>query len=242
MYPKLSTRRRILAALVILGGKSSYSVIKTFLPPGYGGPKFYGILKRLESDGLIRRRRPLVRLLPAGVEALERRYGQRIWRLADKNYKSYKDYNQTTWSLIILNFPTDQAYLRSRLAGRLAELGCGLLRDGAYVSAYPILDSVAQWAEENNCLERIFLFSAAATQGLEDKIWDLPGLARGYLFLLDRFGIAKGISEPRKRERAIRRIKADFLDLLVRDPLLPKPLEPADWPRIKVVYHLAKLI
>ena len=128
MYSSLSTRRRILLALLVLGGKSTYSAIKSFLPIGYSGPKFYGMLKRLEKEGLIKRsparhqapgtRHHLLRLLPAGLELLERRYGPRIRRLTDKDYKSYKVYNNYPWSLVILNFPTDQAYSRSRLADR----------------------------------------------------------------------------------------------------------------------------
>ncbi len=101
MYSPFSTRRRILLALFILGGKSAYLTIKSFLPVNYSGPKFYAMLKRLEKDGLIKRfhhpssiiHHPSIRLLPAGLELLERRHGPRILRLADKDYKDYKNYN-----------------------------------------------------------------------------------------------------------------------------------------------------
>lgn len=249
MYPSLSTRRRLLLALLILGGKSAYSIIKSFLPAGrhglpvgYSGPKFYAMLRRLERERLIHRSlladHPSLRLLPAGLELLERRYGPRIRQLTDKGYKSYKDYNQTNWSLVILNFPTDQAYSRSRLAGRLLELGCRPLRDGVYASPYPILDAAAEWAEENHCLTNIFLLTINNQQLTINNLssaWDLPGLARRYFSLLDRLNIAKGISLPAKRNRAIRRIKSDFLDLLIRDPLLPKPLLPPDYPLARVI-------
>lgn len=239
MYPTLSTRRRLLLALLILGGKSTYSNLKSFLPPGYSGPKFYGMLKRLESEGLIKRlHHPSTRLLPAGIELLERRFGPRIRRLADKSYKNYKDYNQTEWSLIILNFPTNQAYSRSRLAGRLVELGCGLLRDGVYVSPYPILPAAAEWSEENHCLDRIFPLSFSiqnSSFSIFLTAWNLPALSRRYLSLLDRLTIARGISLPTKRNRAIHRIKSDFLDLLICDPLVPKSFLPTDWPLPRVI-------
>ncbi len=253
MYPSLSTRRRILLTLLVLGGKSTYSVIQSFLPPGYSGPKFYGMLKRLEKEGLVKRqiaihRSPFtahyIRLLPAGLELLERRFGPRIRRLADKDYKGYKDYNHYDWSLIILNFPTDQAYSRSRLAGRLTELGCGLLRDGVYVSPYPILPSVAEWAEENHCLENVSLLNVIhQTPDTRHQLlpWDLPGLSRRYLSLLDRLNIAKGISLPPKQKRALARIKSDFLGLLIRDPLLPKTLLPPDYPLARVIGEITGL-
>ncbi len=242
MYPSFSTRRRILLALFILGGKSTYSVIQSFLPIGYGGPKFYGMLKRLEKEGLIKRqiavhRSPFtvhrIRLLPAGLELLERRLGPRISVLAEQG-QSLSD----NWSLIILNFPTDQAYSRSRLSRRLLELGCGSLRDGVYVSPYPILDSVAEWAEENHCLTNVFLLTINNQQLAINNLlsaWDLPALSRRYLSFLDRLTIAKGISLPQKRSRAATRIKLDFLDLLIQDPLLPKAFLPADYPLARVI-------
>jgi len=254
MYSSLSTRRRILLALLVLGGKSTYSAIKSFLPIGYSGPKFYGMLKRLEKEGLIKRsparhqapgtRHHLLRLLPAGLELLERRYGPRIRRLTDKDYKSYKVYNNYPWSLVILNFPTDQAYSRSRLVGRLTELGCGCLRDGVYVSPYPILSAAAEWAEENRCLERVSLATINHQPSTINHFltaWDLAGLSRRYLSLLDRLTIAKGISLFAKQSRAITRIKSDFLDLLIRDPLLPKSLLPADYPLPRVIVEITSL-
>lgn len=259
MYPTLSTRRRLLLALLILGGKSRYSTIKSFLPSGYAGPKFYGMLKRLEKDGLIRRNPPLVRLLPAGIELLESRYGPRIHQLLIPDIGYRRSAGRTVgrsdnptirnpkseiidWSLIILNFPTDQAYWRSRLVGRLLELGYGSLRDGVYVSPYPVLSSVAEWAEENDCLERVTLATINHQQSTVNnflKGWDLSALSRRYLSFVDRLTIAKGISLPQKRHRAIARIKSDFLDLLIRDPLLPKSLLPADYPLARVLKVIA---
>jgi len=244
MYPSLSTRRRILLSLLILGGKSTYSTIKSFLPIGYSGPKFYAMLRRLERERLVHRSlsadHPSLRLLPAGFELLERRLGPRIRTVLAPQGQSLSD----NWSLIILNFPTDQAYSRSRLAGRLLELGCGSLRDGVYVNPYPILDSVAQWAEENHCFDRIFI-SSLSPYPLAlipcSAAWDLPGLARAYLSFLDRLTIAKGISLPQKRDRAITRIKSDFLDLLIRDPLLPTTLLPADYPLARVISEITNL-
>ena len=241
MYPSLSTRRRILLSLLILGGKSTYSTIKSFLPIGYSGPKFYAMLRRLERERLVHRSlladHPSLRLLPAGFELLERRLGPRIRTVLAPQGQSLSD----NWSLIILNFPTDQAYSRSRLAGRLLELGCGSLRDGVYVNPYPILDSVAQWAEENHCLERVFLLSVTKGLTFAKQRLDLHILSRRYLSLLDRLAIAKGISLPLKRARTQTRIKSDFLVLLIRDPLLPTTLLPADYPLARVIGEITGL-
>ena len=148
------------------------------------------------------------------------------------------------WSLIILNFPTAEAYSRSRLAGRLLELGCGSLRDGVYISPYPILSTVAEWAEENNCLNRVFLLTFSIQYSVFSiflSAWNLAGLSRRYLSLLDRLTIAKGISLPPKRNRAITRIKSDFLDLLIQDPLLPKSLLPPGYPLARVIEEITGL-
>jgi len=283
MYSSLSTRRRILLALLILGGKSTYLTIKSFLPParhasqprllspgseatggqvagvagrvGYSGPKFYGMLKRLEQDGVIKRlhhpsslprrqagiiHHPSIRLLPAGLKLLERRLGPRIRTVLAPQGQSLSE----NWSLIILNFPTAEAYSRSRLAGRLLELGCGSLRDGVYISPYPILSTVAEWAEENNCLNRVFLLTFSIQYSVFSiflSAWNLAGLSRRYLSLLDRLTIAKGISLPPKRNRAITRIKSDFLDLLIQDPLLPKSLLPPGYPLARVIEEITGL-
>lgn len=246
----MTTRDKILLSLLLYQGKTSYQKIYSFLPPGYGQPNFYGILRRMERDQLIKRSADrhlaALRLGPDALSFLESRFGPRIRYLLDSSSLTPQNDKgkSSTFSLVIYDFPLSMAYHRARLQNKLEQLGMGMLRKGVYISPYDILKSVAFWAEENQVLDHIYLLTSNPSPGdpafkrAPDKIWSLADLAKQYLTILDRLAIIRGQQIPAKRISGLRRIKSDFLELVSHDPLLPRSLLSSDWPLARVIKAL----
>lgn len=254
----MTTRDRILLSLLLHQGKSSYQKVYSFLPPQYDRPNFYGILRRMEGDQLIKRSikgitsikgikssNPngtySIRLGPDALPFLESRFGPRLRSLLSPNSSIHQPINSLThFSLVIYDFPLSMAYHRARLQIKLEQLGMGMLRKGVYASLYDVLKAVAFWAEENKILDNVYLLRPDYQKGDQtfqrtaDRVWPLSQISRLYLSLLDRLAIVRGQQIPQKRVSGLRRIKSDFLELVSRDPMLPRPLLPPDWPMERV--------
>lgn len=241
----MTTRDKVLFALLICRGKATYQKVLSFLPPGYRNPNFYGILRRMEADQLIKRspdrqmipRLAGLRLGPDALSFLESRFGPRIRSLLIANNATMKQFdNDQAFSLVIYDFPLSMAYQRARLQTKLEQLGMGMLRRGVYVSPYDVSRLIAAWAEENQILDRIYLIKSdhigqnQLSSGMAEKIWHLSALVKQYVSLLDRLGIVKGQQIPEKRISGLRRIKSDFIELAVRDPFVPQTFLPPGWP------------
>lgn len=253
----MTTRDRVLLSLLLYQGKTSYQKIYSFLPPGYSQPNFYGILRRMEADQLIKRsldrHLAALRLGPDALSFLESRFGPRIKCLLSDSANNVamkpaspaqRGEQCNNFSLVIYDFPLSMAYHRARLQNKLEQLGMGMLRKGVYISPYDILKLVAFWAEENQILDHIYLLTSNPSPGdpafkrTSDKIWSLADLAKQYLTILDRLAIIRGQQILGKRISGLRRIKSDFLEIVSRDPLLPRSLLSSDWPLVRVIQAL----
>jgi phenylacetic acid degradation operon negative regulatory protein len=120
-------------------------------------------------------------------------------------------------------------------------LGFGLVLPGVLAHPSHAPQSASQRLRELGVLDEVSVMRAAtlrgrSSQALVERGWDLADLARGYRRFIEMFkplptapGLLKRTTPP--SSFVIRTLLIhEYRKVLLRDPLLPKALLPADWP------------
>jgi phenylacetic acid degradation operon negative regulatory protein len=161
-------------------------------------------------------------------------------RLDDAAARIYRT-GQEPWSaefdLIVLDLPSSRVH-RARVIASLAFLGYGRLGEATVWVAPRPADELATLLDESGLrYERFSATHAAGTKGaiaLVERAWDLAEIGEAYRqFVADqraRLGRLGPASTDEQSYAARFQLVHAWRSFLFRDPQLPAPLLPADWP------------
>jgi phenylacetic acid degradation operon negative regulatory protein len=187
-------------------------------------------LGRMAEHGLLARHRH-GRKVYLGLTARSREIlndGEvRIWRIgvADDRWDG-------TWTLLGFTVPESQRAQRHLLRSRLSWAGFGLLQGGLWIAPSPV--DVEALLEGIEAAEHVKVFQARAlaptdVRELVESAWDVEALAKSYRRFTERWTAPPDLGSVGALGRQML-LTSEWLQLLRRDPRLPVPHLPEDWP------------
>ena len=160
---------------------------------------------------------------------------RRVLREGDRRVNrvgAVRDDANARWVLLGFNMPTAAQRERRLLRSRLGWAGFGLLQHGLWIAPGPA--DLSAFLDDDTIRPFLRIFSADAhpatdMAALAPAIWNLDALAAGYRRFIDRWqgGATDAGPDPLARELVP---GCHWLELLRRDPMLPRWCLPADWP------------
>lgn len=179
-------------------------------------------LKTGEVEKIIDRQgRVCLKLSAPGVERIERIFP--LYKLSSKPWDG-------KWRIVVFDITEKEHRLRDYLREKLVSLGFGRLQESVYVTPLDVLADLKEFLKEKDLYGKAIVFEAKELFSLNPKIiagyvWKLEKINNDYYELIER--VEKTQIEVDKEE--IKKIKEDFFNLLLKDPLLPREFLPEDW-------------
>ncbi len=216
-----------------------------WVPPRYQQSNYYqtvyhslrtGYIEREIKDGEV-----FLRLTPKGNEKAKRFFPFCSWQKKTWDKK---------WRVVIFDIAELERKNRDQFRSKLREFGFGMLQESVWISPYDFLADLKEFIQTQGLEKNTYAFETEAvllgnSQELAQKVWPLEEINEEYeeLFSLLTKLHDRGKTSIEKiegRERKLRDLRARYLEILSRDPCLPKELLPADWFRFKVERELKR--
>ncbi len=138
------------------------------------------------------------------------------------------------WVLLAFNLPAAAQRERHMLRARLTWAGFGMLQGGLWIAPAPV--ELSGLADDAALEQHLRIFTAEAhpstdIERLAPSIWDLDELAVAYRGFVVRWGDPGAASRIASGPLAMELLLGqEWLELLRRDPRLPRRCLPLDWP------------
>ncbi len=188
-------------------------------------------LSRMARGGLLHRvrrgRSVYLGLTPRSREVLHD--GEfRVWRMGAVN-----THWDGTWTLLGFSLPDSWQRQRHVLRSRLLWAGFGALQGGLWIAPSPVEVEPLLDGLEAAAHVKVFQARALPPTDVDELVrdaWDLAAVAARYERFLDRWD---GSAPPDGPADSLARqllLQAEWLQVVRRDPRLPREHLPADWP------------
>lgn len=241
MAKLLKPKDKILLALALLGDffdearllggvvGSVYKNVYGWTPPQFKRQRFYEVVSRRIKTGeikkIVKKGQTYLRLLSAGKKRLVRDFP--ILKLQKQRWDGF-------WTIVAFDIKEINRYQRDFLRNKLLELGFGMYQRSLYISPYNWVEDLREFIIYHK-LRGVRVFRAKEVligdpKQQAAKIWKLDRLASEYKRLISKAKRIKRMKGGRKKENKARKLRSQYLDLLLVDPCLPKQLLPDDWP------------
>lgn len=203
---------------------ASYKQVYGFVPARFKKRNFANLVSRSLKTGniekIVKGDQVFFRLTSAGSKMAFRNYPLLAFR--KKKWDSL-------WRIVIFDIPQKKASLRDNLRKKLKELGFGMLQESIWVSPHDFVADLREFIEVSGLSEMVFVLEAKNIAGIPDKkiavqIFHIDEVNRDYKNLL---------REHRKflelGKDPVSSLRSAYLEILLRDPMLPKAFLPDDW-------------
>lgn len=217
----------------------SGSVIEVLGRTGVSEEATRSTLTRLTARGLLRRQRHGRRMYFGLTERSTRILhdgSARLWRTSAVN-----DDWDGTWTLLAFSLPAERRRERHDLRAQLAWAGFGPVQGGLWIApGHPDVRPVLADPGLGPHL-RVFRAEADPATDIGEMIshaYDLPALAARYTDFRSRWSAPVSGGDPLAAKL---HLVTDWLQIIRRDPRLPLPHLPADWPAVPAQQHFFQL-
>lgn len=234
---------RILLALGLLGDvleemhdagglmTAGYNALYGWTPKGYRRHNFVRVfsreLKTANIEKVIKGDKVYFRLTGKGEKRLARDFPLASFQ------KRRWDGN---WRIVIFDISEKKRKVRDRLRAKLRELGLGMMQESVWITPFDITLDLREFLKVVGLEEDTFVLVARQDLGegsrrLAERIWQLDRLNEKYQKILREWQEEKGSG---KGEELIKKLRLEYLEVLINDPFLPRELLPSNWAREKV--------
>lgn len=214
-----------------LGGLVSYKyeLIYGWIPPRLKRHNFYQAIQRLLKTGNIerinKRGGPFLRLTNQGIRKITRDFP--FFSLARKKW-------DRKWTVIVFDIRETERWIRDSFREQIVHLGCGKLQRSVYITPHKIDKELKEMINFQGLREIVRVFRAPLLfeedeKALAARLWKIEKLNEQYQKIIDGWEENKSKSCGEVRQRLIRELKTSYLNILSKDPILPKELLPNDW-------------
>lgn len=180
-------------------------------------------LKTGEIEKIIDKKgRPCFRLCSPGYERLERTYPL---------FKLYRKVWDGKWRIVIFDISENERVVRDSLRFKLISLGFGKLQESVYITPLDVLGDIKEFLKIKKIYGKVIVFEAKEVFDQNSKVvatqvWKLDEIGKQYGNIIDEAKWLEGNSGTNKEKEKLRN---DYFQILLKDPLLPKELLPNDW-------------
>ena len=203
-----------------------------------------GYIEKVIKDGM-----PYLRLTSTGKNRIERDFPL----LAIQRGKWDKK-----WRIVIFDIEETSKQIRERLRRKLKELGFGMLQESVFISPYDIAKDFAEFIEEQGLSDSAYVLEVSNIvigdmKSLTNRVWDLVELDKKYNQILQRIEendlttdsdrikqLNRGGDNKKIKDLASKTWR-EYLEVVLKDPFLPKELLPEGWGGEKVIRLIKKL-
>lgn len=218
----------------------SYENLYGWVPGKYKRHDFSHLVWRTLKTGyiekIIKDDIPYLRLTSQGQKRIKRDFPllniqKRVW---DKK-----------WRLVIFDIAEVSKRAREKLRKKLKELGFGMLQKSVFISPYDIAEDFAQFIanfglEEYAYVLEVSTIVAGNPKTLANKVWHIDDLNEKYIEVVEKIEnshlteVSDRLSQlntedKEKYQSLVREVRKDYIELILKDPFLPKELLPEDW-------------
>ena len=203
-----------------------------------------GYIEKVVKDGM-----PYLHLTSYGKSRIERDFPL----LAIQRGKWDKK-----WRIVIFDIEEVSRQIRERFRHKLKELGFGMLQESVFISPYDIAKDFAEFIESQGLSEAAYVLEVSNIvvgdmKSLANRVWNLEKLDKEYNRIIqkikendltaigDRIKQLNEKSNNGKTKDLISKIWKEYLEIVLKDPFLPKELLPIDWGGVKARFLIKKL-
>lgn len=189
-----------------------------------------GYIEKVEKGGEV-----YIRLTPQGNQRMVRDFPllslqKRKW---DKK-----------WRIAIFDIEEVNRKLRDNLRSKLKELGFGMLQKSVFISPHDILRDFSEFINYLGLNQAVYVFETSKptigdAKELADKIWNLNFLNEKYKQVVEKGREIQNsnLTKPHDRgemlnhgdEERKRKLKSQYLEIVLQDPFLPRELLLENW-------------
>lgn len=203
-----------------------------WVPNLYRKTNYYGAIYRGLKTGyiekVIKNGEPYIRLSAKGWEKTKRDFPIARWQSKKWDKK---------WRIVIFDIEEKQKKTREALRYKLKELGFGMIQESVWVSPYDVITDFREYIKSIGLGKEVFAMEvsnilAGDIKDLVSKIWSLEKLNSEYKELyekLNNFSDRKQKSTEEELRKGELALKSEYIEILKKDPCLPKELLPIDW-------------
>lgn len=209
-----------------------------WLPNLYRKTNYYGAvhyaLKTGDIEKIIKNGQVYIRLSDKGLKNIHRDFP--ISRFQNQKW-------DRKWRIVIFDIEEKERKNRDYLRIKLKEVGFGMIQESVWISPYDVALDFREFINSNGLGSRVFVMEAnkllaGDPKKLSARIWRLEELNRKYKQLLSKLKIyndrynnstIQGTGGMEKKKGEGEMIRQEYLEILKKDPCLPKELLPENW-------------
>ncbi len=231
-----------------LGIQASYCQnVYGWVPERFKRHNFVRLVERQIKNGNLEKEtnntKTFLRLTMAGQEKIMRDYP--IFKLQNRHWDG-------KWRIVFFDILETSRHIRNTLRLKLKELGFGMLQRSVWVTPSDIINDFTQFLRTAGLENQVYVVEtrrllSGDVKILAEKIWHLNNLNEEYKSILEEIKVIKTMyianngrgrlyTEDDKQERdntaiktKVYKTKRRYLELLLKDPFLPKELLPEGW-------------
>lgn len=205
------------------------SLVRLLAPLGITAPAVRTAVSRMVRQGWLEP----VRLDGGAGYVLTPRASQRLDQAAQRVYRDHEPEWDGRWHVVVCERIKERPR-RDRVRAALGYLGYAPLGEATWISPRTSAELDTLLESEQVRAERFLASYDGDARGLLSRTWDLDGLARAYQRWLGATGELLAAAEPGASDETVfalrSRLVHEWRKFLFRDPGLPAPLLPSQWP------------
>lgn len=165
---------------------------------------------------------PYFRLCSPGYERIERTYP--LFKLNRKVWDG-------KWRIVIFDISENERIIRDALRFKLISLGFGKLQESVYITPLDVLGDLKEFLKIKNLYGVVVVFEAKEVFDQNSKVvaamvWKLDEINKEYEKILDE---AKWLEGNNGTKQDKEKVRNDYFQILLKDPMLPKELLSNNW-------------
>lgn len=189
-----------------------------------------GYIERIEKQGEI-----YIRLTSQGSKRITRDFPLLSFQKRQWDKK---------WRIAIFDIEEVNRKLRDNLRHKLKELGFGMLQKSVFISPHDILRDFSEFINYLGLDQAVYVLETSKltignTKELANKVWNLNFFNERYKQVVEKgreiqnSHLTRGHDRSKmlndRDEEQKRKLRSQYLEIILRDPFLPKELLPSDW-------------
>lgn len=211
-----------------------------YVPEKYKRQSYLSTVSNMLSAGDIVRKtddkgKAYLELTSKGVKKYKREFS--LQRMSTKKWDGW-------FMFVSFDIEEKNRKARDHLRSKLKELGFGQLQKSVWISPYHFESDMWDYVKQMRLSGSVHIFTGKSiyssdVRTLAWEVWDLKEINNKYKKLIDK---CSGLNKEGKRySKNKKSLMDEYLDILSKDPFLPKELTGNRWLKVKAIRVLNKL-